>query len=44
MYLPEEDLNRIREKIGVAFREGALFDSLSVFENIAYRLQERGDS
>jgi phospholipid/cholesterol/gamma-HCH transport system ATP-binding protein len=41
--LPEEDLNRIRERIGVVFQEGALFDSLTVFENVAYRLQERGE-
>jgi len=41
--LPEEGLNRIREKIGVVFQEGALFDSLTVFENVAYRLHERGE-
>lgn len=41
--LPEEDLDVIREKMGVVFQEGALFDSLSVFENVAYRLQERGE-
>jgi phospholipid/cholesterol/gamma-HCH transport system ATP-binding protein len=40
---PEEDLNRIRETIGVVFQEGALFDSLTVYENVAYRLQERGE-
>jgi len=41
--LPEEELVRIREKMGVVFQDGALFDSLSVFENVAYRLQERGE-
>jgi phospholipid/cholesterol/gamma-HCH transport system ATP-binding protein len=41
--LPEEDLNRIREKMGVVFQDGALFDSLTVFENVAYRLNERGE-
>src|SRR6267143_4960506 len=41
--LPEEELDRIRKKMGVVFQEGALFDSLSVFENVAYRLQERGE-
>jgi phospholipid/cholesterol/gamma-HCH transport system ATP-binding protein len=41
--LPEEDLNRIREKMGIVFQEGALFDSLTVFENVAYRLRERGE-
>src|SRR6266850_7572928 len=38
--LPEEELDRIRKKMGVVFQEGALFDSLSVFENVAYRLYE----
>jgi phospholipid/cholesterol/gamma-HCH transport system ATP-binding protein len=41
--LSEEQLNHIREKIGVVFQEGALFDSLTVFENVAYRLRERGE-
>src|SRR5690349_11079303 len=33
--LPEEELDRIRNKMGVVFQEGALFDSLTVFENVA---------
>jgi phospholipid/cholesterol/gamma-HCH transport system ATP-binding protein len=41
--LPEEELNRLRERMGIVFQEGALFDSLTVFENVAYRLQERGE-
>src|SRR5258706_11211320 len=41
--LPEPELNRIREKMGIVFQEGALFDSLTVFENVAYRMQERGE-
>ena len=41
--LPEEELDRIRKKMGVVFQEGALFDSLTVFENVAYRLQEHGE-
>ena len=41
--LPEEELDRIRNKMGVVFQEGALFDSLSVFENVAYRLREHGE-
>jgi phospholipid/cholesterol/gamma-HCH transport system ATP-binding protein len=40
--LPEEELFEIRKKIGMVFQEGALFDSLSVAENVAYRLQEEG--
>ncbi|MFN0279693.1 MAG: ABC transporter ATP-binding protein [Pyrinomonadaceae bacterium] len=31
---------RIRENIGMVFQEGALFDSLSVYDNVAYRLHE----
>ncbi len=41
--LPEEELNRIRKKMGVVFQEGALFDSLTVFDNVAYRLREQGE-
>ena len=33
---------RVRKKIGMVFQEGALFDSLSVYENVAYRLIEEG--
>jgi phospholipid/cholesterol/gamma-HCH transport system ATP-binding protein len=32
------DLNRFRRKFGMSFQEGALFDSMSVFENIAFPL------
>ncbi|HQU84355.1 MAG TPA: ATP-binding cassette domain-containing protein [Pyrinomonadaceae bacterium] len=38
----EADLMRVRRKIGMVFQEGALFDSLSVYENVAYRLHEEG--
>jgi phospholipid/cholesterol/gamma-HCH transport system ATP-binding protein len=38
----EPEMMRIRKKIGMVFQEGALFDSLSVYENVAYRLQEEG--
>src|SRR5208283_1541641 len=34
----EEDLFELRGKIGMVFQECALFDSLSVRENVAYRL------
>lgn len=36
----EQGLNKIRPKIGMVFQESGLFDSLSVFENVAYRLFE----
>jgi phospholipid/cholesterol/gamma-HCH transport system ATP-binding protein len=39
--LPERKLFPIRKKIGYLFQGGALFDSLSVFENVAYPLRER---
>ena len=38
----ETELQRVRDKIGMVFQEGALFDSLTVYENVAFRLQERG--
>jgi phospholipid/cholesterol/gamma-HCH transport system ATP-binding protein len=36
----EEDLFKLRRKIGMVFQESALFDSLTVRENVAYRLME----
>src|SRR5205807_2789375 len=38
--LDEDELQRARDKMGMVFQEGALFDSLSVYENVAFRLQE----
>jgi len=38
----DQDLMTVRKKIGMVFQEGALFDSLSVYENVAYRLIEEG--
>ncbi len=35
------DLDRVREKFGVVFQEGALFDSFTVYENIAFPLKEK---
>lgn len=37
----ESEMMRIRSKIGMVFQEGALFDSISVYENVAYRLREQ---
>jgi len=34
----ERDMNELRKKMGVVFQYAALFDSLTVFENIAFRL------
>jgi phospholipid/cholesterol/gamma-HCH transport system ATP-binding protein len=38
--MKERDLLSFRRQIGFVFQEGALFDSLSVADNVAYRLQE----
>lgn len=38
--MKEEDLNEIRRSIGLVFQGGALFDSLTVAENVGYRLYE----
>ena len=37
--LRELELNRVRRRFGMSFQEGALFDSMSVFENIAFPLR-----
>ena len=37
---PEEDLERIRKKVTMVFQNGALFDSLTVGENVAFPLRE----
>src|SRR5690349_22665054 len=37
----EEQMMRVRKKIGMVFQEGALFDSLSVYDNVAFRLHEQ---
>ena len=38
----EAQMVNVRKKIGMVFQEGALFDSLSVYDNVAYRLHEQG--
>ena len=38
--LSEREMGRIRPKVGMVFQESGLFDSLSVFDNVAYRLYE----
>ena len=37
----EEQLFQLRGRIGMVFQEGALFDSLTVRDNVAYRLTEQ---
>jgi len=39
----EQELIALRRKIGMVFQEGALFDSMTVGENVGYRLFEEGE-
>ncbi|MEM8997893.1 MAG: ATP-binding cassette domain-containing protein, partial [Acidobacteriota bacterium] len=39
--LPRRELVAFRRRFGMAFQEGALFDSMSVFDNIAFPLRRR---
>lgn len=41
--LSERDLLRVRADVGMLFQENALFDSLTVAENVGYRLSEETD-
>ncbi|WP_051978682.1 ABC transporter ATP-binding protein [Edaphobacter aggregans] len=38
--MPETELFKLRARIGMVFQESALFDSISVEDNVAYRLHE----
>ena len=40
--MTEREMTEERKKIGMVFQEGALFDSLSVYENVGFRLFEQG--
>lgn len=39
----EEDLFELRRRVGMVFQESALFDSLTVKQNVAFRLMEEGN-
>ena len=41
--MPERELLQFRREIGFVFQEGALFDSMTVADNVAYRLLEDQD-
>jgi phospholipid/cholesterol/gamma-HCH transport system ATP-binding protein len=41
--LPESELRRIRKKVTMVFQSGALFDSLTVAENVLFSLELRQD-
>ncbi len=40
---PEERLAEMRKRVTMVFQSGALFDSLTVAENVAFPLEERAD-
>src|SRR5207302_5103631 len=40
----EEEMMKTRADIGMVFQEGALFDSLTVAENVGYKLYEESDA
>ena len=42
MYVPmgQVELGRVRKKFGMVFQMSALFDSMSVFDNVAFPLRE----
>lgn len=42
--MSEHELMRVRSDIGMSFQETALFDSLTVAENVGYRLYEETDT
>lgn len=37
--LKERDMDEVRKEMGMVFQEGALFDSMNVFENVAFPLR-----
>src|ERR671931_264985 len=39
--MSEDEMMRVRADLGIVFQEGALFDSLSVRENVGYKLFEQ---
>ena len=42
--MSEQELFDLRRRVGIVFQESALFDSLTVRENVAFRLMEEGIS
>jgi phospholipid/cholesterol/gamma-HCH transport system ATP-binding protein len=42
--LQERELARVRRSMGMLFQNGALFDSMTVADNVAFPLRERGET
>src|SRR6202043_3003890 len=42
--MSEQELFELRRRVGIVFQESALFDSMKVYENVAFRLMEEGIS
>jgi phospholipid/cholesterol/gamma-HCH transport system ATP-binding protein len=42
--MTERELFELRRRVGIVFQESALFDSLKVYENVAFRLMEEKTS
>jgi phospholipid/cholesterol/gamma-HCH transport system ATP-binding protein len=42
-HLPEKELYPLRRRVAMLFQSGALFDSMNVFDNIAFPLRERAN-
>jgi len=40
--LADKELNAFRRRFGMSFQEGALFDSMTVFDNVAFPLRRQG--
>jgi len=41
-HMTEQELFELRRRVGIVFQESALFDSMKVYENVAFRLMEEG--
>lgn len=41
--MTEDEVNKVRRKLGVVFQYGALFDSLTVYDNVAFALKRYTD-
>ena len=42
-HLPERELYPLRRRVAMLFQSGALFDSMNVFDNVAFPLREHSD-